>query len=69
MCSARRILIAMAMAAVLCFAASAQQQKVIGFMTDYDVKDDAVGICKAVMDSVAPGVRIIDTTHQSEEVT
>jgi S-adenosylmethionine hydrolase len=40
--------------------------KVIGFMTDFDVKDDAVGICKAVMDGVAPGVRIIDLTHQSE---
>jgi S-adenosylmethionine hydrolase len=39
---------------------------VIGFMTDFDVKDDAVGICKAVMDGVAPGVRIIDITHQSE---
>ncbi len=35
-------------------------------MTDFDVKDDAVGICKAVMDGVAPGVRIIDITHQSE---
>jgi len=40
--------------------------KVIGFMTDFDVKDDAVGICKAVMDGVAPGVRVIDITHQSE---
>jgi S-adenosylmethionine hydrolase len=40
--------------------------KVIGFMTDFDVKDDAVGICKAVMDAVAPGVRVIDITHQSE---
>ena len=48
-------------------AAGAQQPlKVIGFMTDFDVKDDAVGICKAVMDGVAPGVRIIDITHQSE---
>jgi len=48
---------------------SAQQPappKVIGFMTDFDVKDDAVGICKAVMDGVAPGVRVIDITHQSE---
>ena len=43
-----------------------QSTKVIGFMTDFDVKDDAVGICKAVMDGVAPGVRIIDITHQSE---
>jgi S-adenosylmethionine hydrolase len=62
-----KILIAMAMTVALCVAASAQQQpKVIGFMTDFDVKDDAVGICKAVMDGVAPGVRIIDITHQSE---
>jgi S-adenosylmethionine hydrolase len=48
-------------------ACSAQQPlKVVGFMTDFDVKDDAVGICKAVMDGVAPGVRILDITHQSE---
>ncbi len=40
--------------------------KVIGFMTDFDVKDDAVGICKAVIDGIAPGVRILDITHQSE---
>jgi len=40
--------------------------KVIGFMTDFDVKDDAVGICKAVMDGVAPNVRVIDITHESE---
>jgi S-adenosylmethionine hydrolase len=40
--------------------------RVIGFMTDFDLKDDAVGICKAVMDGIAPGVRIIDITHQSE---
>ena len=39
--------------------------KVIGFMTDFDVKDDAVGICKAVMNGVAPGVQVIDITHQT----
>jgi hypothetical protein len=44
----------------------AQTTRVIGFMTDFDVKDDAVGICKAVMDGVAPGVHIIDITQQSE---
>lgn len=38
--------------------------RTIGFMTDFDVRDDAVGICKAVMDRIAPGVRIIDITHQ-----
>lgn len=39
--------------------------RTIGFMTDFDVKDDAVGICKAVMNGVAPGVRIIDITHEA----
>lgn len=33
-------------------------------MTDFDVKDGAVGICKAVMFSIAPSARIIDITHQ-----
>jgi S-adenosylmethionine hydrolase len=42
-----------------------KQLRTVAFMTDFDVKDDAVGICKAVMDSVAPGVRIIDITHQA----
>jgi len=32
-------------------------------MTDFDVKDDAVGICKAVMFGIAPQARIIDITH------
>jgi S-adenosylmethionine hydrolase len=38
--------------------------RVIGFMTDFDVKDDAVGICKAVMLGIAPQVGIVDITHQ-----
>jgi S-adenosylmethionine hydrolase len=65
----RKFLAAFAMAAALAWNAAAQQpapSRVIGFMTDFDVKDDAVGICKAVMDGVAPGVRILDITHQSE---
>jgi S-adenosylmethionine hydrolase len=50
---------------LLALAASAQAPlRTIGFLTDFDVKDDAVGICKAVMDRVAPGVRIIDITQQ-----
>jgi hypothetical protein len=63
-----RFLIAavMALAAWISPALAQQPLKVVGFMTDFDVKDDAVGICKAVMDGVAPGVRIIDITHQTE---
>jgi hypothetical protein len=58
-----------ALAAAMAWTAAAQQPaptKLIGFMTDFDVKDDAVGICKAVMEGVAPGVRVLDITHQSE---
>jgi len=65
----KRILVSAVMMVAMTIAAWAQQAaptKVIGFMTDFDVKDDAVGICKAVMDGVAPGVHIIDITHQSE---
>jgi S-adenosylmethionine hydrolase len=40
-------------------------QHVVGFMTDFDVKDDAIGICKAVMEGIDPGIRIIDITHQA----
>ena len=39
--------------------------RTIGFMTDFDVRDDAVGICKAVMSGIAPGVQIIDITHEA----
>ncbi len=41
-----------------------QHLHVIGFLSDFDVKDDAIGICKAVMEGIAPGVRVIDITHQ-----
>jgi S-adenosylmethionine hydrolase len=33
-------------------------------MTDFGVANDAVAICKAVMLSIAPDVRIMDITHQ-----
>jgi S-adenosylmethionine hydrolase len=45
-------------------AQSTPAPRVIGFMTDFNVKDDAVGICKAVMFGIAPDARIIDITHQ-----
>jgi S-adenosylmethionine hydrolase len=37
---------------------------VIVFMTDFGTLDDAVAICKGVMLSIAPTVRIIDLTHR-----
>jgi hypothetical protein len=45
-------------------AQTAPAPRVIGFMTDFDVKDDAIGICKAVIFGIAPHARIIDITHQ-----
>ena len=62
----RKILLAAGSVLFAALALAQQPTKVIGFMTDFDVKEDAVGICKAVMDGVAPGVRVIDITHQSE---
>ncbi len=70
--SSRRVLLAACAALFVfglagCNSASSPTQKplhVIGFMSDFDVKDDAIGICKAVMEGIAPGVRVIDITHQ-----
>jgi len=67
----KNFLLAVIAALTLCTApavaaAQAKPLKVVGFMTDFDVKDDAVAICKAVMDSIAPGVHILDITHAVE---
>jgi S-adenosylmethionine hydrolase len=58
------VLLPMLIALSGCQSPPPQPLHVIGFMTDFDVKDDAIGICKAVMEGVAPGVRVIDITHQ-----
>ena len=67
----RRPIFASAFAALVALSVSAchsapapQPLRVIGFMSDFDVKHDAIGICKAVMEGIAPGVRVIDITHQ-----
>jgi len=47
--------------------APAQTQKypqTIVFMTDFGVVDDSVAICRGVMYSIVPEVRIVDLTHQ-----
>lgn len=36
----------------------------IVFMTDFGVVDDSVAICRGVMYSIMPAVRIVDLTHQ-----
>ena len=43
---------------------AAPQKPTIVFMTDFGVVDDSVAICKGVMYSIAPDLRIVDLTHQ-----
>src|SRR5258708_5322246 len=38
--------------------------RTIVFMTDFGVMDDSVAICRGVMYSIMPEVRIVDLTHQ-----
>jgi S-adenosylmethionine hydrolase len=46
-------------------AATVQAKKpAIVFMTDFGTANDAVAICRAVIVSIAPDVRIMDITHQ-----
>jgi S-adenosylmethionine hydrolase len=44
--------------------AATKSRPTIVFMTDFGVLDDAVPICKGVMYSITPELRIVDLTHQ-----
>ncbi len=43
---------------------SAKPRPTIVFMTDFGVVDDSVAICRGVMYSIVPDLRIVDLTHQ-----
>jgi S-adenosylmethionine hydrolase len=45
-------------------AQAAKYPQTIVFMTDFGVVDDSVAICRGVMYSIMPDVRIVDLTHQ-----
>ena len=45
-------------------ASAAGTTPTVVFMTDFGVLDDSVPICKGVMYSIAPDLRIVDLTHQ-----
>jgi S-adenosylmethionine hydrolase len=47
----------------LCAEAPPQAPRLV-FMTDFGVLDDSVAICKGVMYSIDPELRIVDLTHQ-----
>jgi S-adenosyl-L-methionine hydrolase (adenosine-forming) len=44
--------------------ARAKAPPTIVFMTDFGTVDDSVAICRGVMYSIAPDLRIVDLTHQ-----
>jgi len=52
------------MFAALAVAQTANYPQTIVFMTDFGVVDDSVAICRGVMYSIVPEVRIVDLTHQ-----
>jgi S-adenosylmethionine hydrolase len=49
---------------VLASAQTDRYPQTIVFMTDFGVVDDSVAICRGVMYSVVPEVRIVDLTHE-----
>ena len=52
------------LAAPLASSQTAKYPQTIVFMTDFGVVDDSVAICRGVMYSIMPEVRIVDLTHQ-----
>jgi S-adenosylmethionine hydrolase len=61
------LIIGLALMVGLSLTAGAQTGKypqTIVFMTDFGVVDDSVAICRGVMYSIMPEVRIVDLTHQ-----
>jgi len=54
----------LSVASTAAFADSAKAPPTVVFMTDFGVADDSVAICKGVMYSIAPNLRIVDLTHQ-----
>jgi S-adenosyl-L-methionine hydrolase (adenosine-forming) len=61
---ARLRVVAVVLALSLAAAAEQKYLPTIVFMTDFGVVDDSVAICRGVMYSVFPEVRIVDLTHQ-----
>src|SRR5215469_7032845 len=44
--------------------ARAANRPTVVFMTDFGIVDDSVAICKGVMLSITPDLRIVDLSHQ-----
>ncbi len=58
------LLVLMLALSVMAQAQAEKYPQTIVFMTDFGVVDDSVALCKGVMYSIMPQVRIVDLTHQ-----
>ncbi|MGB2604727.1 MAG: SAM-dependent chlorinase/fluorinase [Candidatus Sulfotelmatobacter sp.] len=58
------LLAAMLLLGAFTGAQTTKYPQTIVFMTDFGVVDDSVAICRGVMYSIMPEVRIVDLTHQ-----
>jgi S-adenosylmethionine hydrolase len=58
------LLVLLLVLSVLAGAQAGKYPQTIVFMTDFGVLDDSVAICRGVMYSILPEVRIVDLTHQ-----
>jgi S-adenosylmethionine hydrolase len=63
-CLVALILLTLCVASRAVSASDSKAIPTIVFMTDFGTVDDSVAICKGVMYSIAPEVRIVDLTHQ-----
>jgi S-adenosylmethionine hydrolase len=59
-----RLLLAVLLATGSAAGLRAQAPPTVVFMTDFGTANDAAAICRAVIVGIAPGVRIMDVTHQ-----
>jgi S-adenosylmethionine hydrolase len=57
-------LLGLVLSAVVAAAQVGKYPQTLVFMTDFGVVDDSVAICRGVMYSIMPEVRIVDLTHQ-----
>jgi S-adenosylmethionine hydrolase len=66
MCGFRRaaLVLLLALVAGSVNAQTAKYPQTIVFMTDFGVVDDSVALCRGVMYSIMPDVRIVDLTHE-----
>jgi S-adenosylmethionine hydrolase len=58
------LLMVMIVSSLLASAQTSKYPQTIVFMTDFGVVDDSVALCRGVMYSIMPDVRIVDLTHQ-----